>query len=433
MNTFYKLLGNVLLAAVTNNYVWFALTFWIYLETKSVLATSTIAGISLVSTAISGFWFGSIVDHNKKKFAMLISSIATLLFFSSGFLLYMTAPEGVFKDISGAWLWALVILLMFGVTVGNIRNIALPTTVTILVPEDKRDRANGMSGSVMGVAFAITSVGSGFVLAYGGLVWILVSAIALTMIVIAHLAFLSIPEEEIVHTAEKPKKIDIKGTIAVISSVPGLFGLIFFATFNNFLGGVYMSLMDAYGLSLVSVQVWGAMWGFLSFGFIVGGVYVAKKGLGNKPLKTMLMVNIVMWTVSIFFTIQPSLILLASGMFIWLCLIPLVEAAEQTVLQKVVPLERQGRVFGFAQSVEQSASPITAFMIGPIAQFIFIPFMTTGKGVELIGSWYGVGAGRGIALVFSIAGIFGLITTLLAMRSRAYKLLSERYQESPAA
>ena len=35
-----------------------------------------------------------------------------------------------------------------------------------------------------------------------------------------------------------------------------------------------MSLMDAYGLSLVSVQVWGALWGGLGLGFIVGGLYI---------------------------------------------------------------------------------------------------------------------------------------------------------------
>jgi MFS transporter, DHA3 family, multidrug efflux protein len=197
MKTFYKLLGNVLIAAVTNNYVWFALTFWVYLETNSVLATSIIAGIFLVNTAVSGFWFGSIVDHNKKKSAMLISSIATLLLFSTGFLLYITAPVGAFTDVSGVWLWALVLLLMFGVSFGNIRNIALPTTVTILVPENKRDRANGMSGTVMGVAFAITSIGSGLVLAHGGMYWVLVSAIVLTIVVIVHFAFISIPEKEI--------------------------------------------------------------------------------------------------------------------------------------------------------------------------------------------------------------------------------------------
>jgi MFS transporter, DHA3 family, multidrug efflux protein len=116
-------------------------------------------------------------------------------------------------------------------------------------------------------------------------------------------------------------------------------------------------------------------------------------------------------------------------MFIYLCLIPVVEAAEQTILQAVIPLERQGRVFGFAQSIEQAASPLTAFMIGPIAQFLFIPFMTTGTGVNLIGSWFGTGADRGIALLFTVTGIIGLIVTLTAMRSRQYQKLSANYQQ----
>jgi DHA3 family multidrug efflux protein-like MFS transporter len=129
------------------------------------------------------------------------------------------------------------------------------------------------------------------------------------------------------------------------------------------------------------------------------------------------------------FTLQASIVLLSIGMFIFLCLIPAVEAAEQTILQKVIPPERQGRVFGFAQSVEQAASPITAFLIGPIAQLIFIPFMTTGAGVELIGPWFGVGVDRGMALLFTLAGVIGLIVTLVSMRSNSYKLLSANYQQ----
>jgi MFS transporter, DHA3 family, multidrug efflux protein len=160
----------------------------------------------------------------------------------------------------------------------------------------------------------------------------------------------------------------------------------------------------------------------------VGGMVVARKGLGKNPLRTLFLANIVMWSICSFFTIQASIVLLAIGMFVWLCLIPAVEAAEQTILQKVVPPERQGRVFGFAQSLEQAASPITAFLIGPIAQLIFIPFMTTGAGVDLLGSWFGTGTDRGLALLFTVAGLIGLVVTLLAMRSYSYRTLSKNYQ-----
>jgi DHA3 family multidrug efflux protein-like MFS transporter len=241
-----------------------------------------------------------------------------------------------------------------------------------------------------------------------------------------HLWFVEVPEKGIVHIeGELPavRTIDLAGTLKVISGEPGLWAMIIFATINNFLGGVFMGLMDAYGLSLVSVEAWGLLWGFLSSGFIIGGLIIARVGLGSNPVRALLLVNVVLWIVTSLFAIQSSIVLLAVGMFIYMCLVPYIEASEQTILQKVVPYERQGRVFGFAQSVEQAASPLTAFLIGPIAQFIFIPFMTTGSGVHLIGDWFGTGSDRGIALVFILTGILGLILTMLALGSRYYRQL----------
>ena len=428
---FYAILVNSVAASVTNTVVWFAVTFWVYLETKSVIATSVMAGIYLVTVAISGFLLGSLVDRYKKKTAMMLSSLGSLLLYGLACIIYVVSPPAVFSDPASVTLWVFIILALAGAIAGNLRGIALSTLVTILIPEAQRDKANGLVGSANGVGFLIASIISGVVIGFLGMFWMLVGASGLTLLVIVHLWTITIPEPEkaVIPSEAQTDSIDIRGTIQAIQLVPGLFALIFFHTFNNFLGGVFMSLMDAYGLELVSVQVWGTLWGILSLGFIVGGLVVARRGLGKNPLRTLFLTNIILWTICIFFTIQASIVLLAVGFFVYLCLIPVVEAAEQTILQKVIPPERQGRVFGFAQSVEQAASPLTAFLIGPIAQLIFIPYMTTGAGVELIGGWFGTGTNRGLALVFIVTGLIGLIVTLLAMRSRSYKMLSALYQK----
>ena len=70
-------------------------------------------------------------------------------------------------------------------------------------------------------------------------------------------------------------------------------------------------------------------------------------------------------------------------------------------------------------------------MIGPIAQLLFIPFMTTRADVALIGDWFGTGADRGMALVFMLAGLLGLIATIIALYSRSYNTLSNHYQDIP--
>ncbi len=438
MLPFYMILGNNLVANITNFTVWFAITFWIFLETQSVFATGMIAGIYLVFTAAFGFWFGSIVDHNPKRLAMLGSSLVSILFYAAALVVLLAAPDGAMRDVASAWLWGFVLLVMLGVIAGNIRSIALPTLVTILIPADRRDRANGLVGMVTGVGFLTTSVISGFLVAYTGMVGVLAFAVALTATVFLHLLLVKIdetgqagrPATDAYSEAEGPadRRIDIAGTIRVIAGVPGLFALIFFATFNNFLGGIFMALLDAYGLSLVSVQVWGLMFGVISTAFIISGLVISRVGLGRNPLKTLLTVNLITWSVCCVFTVQPSIWLLAAGCFIWMLLGPAAEAAEHTLLQKVVPLERQGRVFGFAQSIEQSASPLTAFLIGPLTQFVVIPFMSDGgAGAAAIGGWFGTGPARGIALVFTIAGIVGLIVTILAFNSKYYRQLSATY------
>lgn len=475
VRVFYQLLINTLLVSVTNFTVWFAITFYTYLETRSVFATGVISGIFLVMTALTGIWFGSLVDAHPKKTIMQISAGVSLALYVVALVVYQVAPREEFRDPLSVWLWILIVLLMLGVIAGNIRTIALPTMVTALIEEDTRDRANGLVGTASGVSFLVTSVISGLLVALGGMFWVLIVALVVLALSIVHLGLVRVPagpttEPEppelpariVAATGDKPAtsagtaalagdtaalpvgttatsgdapnksagKVDLRGTIRVIGQVPGLPALIVFSAFNNLLGGIFMALLDAYGLSMMSVQGWGLLWGVLSTGFIVGGLLIARTGLGKNPVWLLLMVNIVCWSVTLLFPLRESVVWLAVGLYVYMLVVPYAEAAEQTILQKVVPYERQGRVFGFAQSVEQAASPLTAFLISPIAQFFFIPFMTDGAGARWIGDWFGTGAARGLALVFVLTGIAGLVATVIALRSRPYRRLSKRYVEA---
>jgi DHA3 family multidrug efflux protein-like MFS transporter len=427
MQPFHHLLINNLIANITNFTVWFALTFWIFLETQSVFATGMIAGIYLVLTGALGIWFGSLVDHHRKRNMMLASSLASLAVYSVALGAYALHPDIRAAVVPSLTLWLFVVLTMLGVIAGNIRMIALPTLVTLLVPEDRRDKANGLVGMVSGIGFLTTSAVSGFLVAWGGMVATLAFAILFSLCTALHLLFVHVDEPRATGAHDAPRRIDLAGTFALVIGIPGLFALILFSSFNNLLGGVFMALLDAYGLSLMRVEQWGLLWAVVSCAFILSGAMIARTGLGAKPVRTLLFVCLIEWVVAAVFTIQSSIPLLAIGCFIWLFVGPYAEAAEQTALQKVVPFERQGRVFGFAQSVELAASPLTAFLIAPLTQFIFVPFMTEGAGAEAIGDWYGRGPERGIAIVFTITGLLGILVTIAAFRSKSYRQISAAY------
>ncbi len=431
MRTFQLLVANTAIASITNNFLWFALTFWVYLETRSVVATAIIGGGYMLLMAISGMFFGTFVDRHRRKASMLLSSTLSLVTFAMATVVFALAPAGSLRDLGHPVFWAFSTLVLVGAIAGNLRSVALSTTVTLLVPEDRHDRANGLVGTVNGLSFAITSVFSGLAIGFLGMGPSLVIAVALTAVAAVHLLTIRIDEQAPEITENQPTVIDIPGAVRAVRGVPGLLVLLLFGTFNNFLGGVFMALMDPYGLTLMSVEVWGVLLAITSLGFIVGGVLVARRGLGSNPVRTLLLANVVMWSITIAFPLQSAILPLAIGFFLYLALAPVAEASEQTIIQRVVPLPEQGRVFGFAQTLETGASPITAFLIGPIAQFWIIPFMTDGAGAQAIGSWFGTGPERGMALVFIIAGTLGLLVTLLALRSRSYRNLSERYAAAP--
>lgn len=428
MRTFVQVLANTAVANITTSFLWFALTFWVYLETRSVLATGIIGGAYMLLVAFFAMLFGTLVDRHRKIRVMQFSSLVTLGAFIIAGALYLLQPESALLDLGGPWFWAFTGIILFGSVIENLRNIALSTTVTLLVPEERHANANGLVGTVQGLAFVVTSVFSGLAIGLLGMGWTLVIAIAMTLVALVHLLFLRIPEERPEPADdEKAPTIDVRGSIAAVRKAPGLFALILFSTLNNLIGGVYMALMDPYGLTIFSVEAWGLVLGITATGFIIGGLVIAKFGLGRNPIRTMLLVVIGMGLLGSLFTIREWWPLYALGIWIYMTLIPVVEASEQTVIQKVVPFRTQGRVFGFAAAFESAAAPVTAFLIAPIAQFWLIPYMESDAGQAAWGWLLGDGDARGIALVFLFAGLVMVVLALLAFTTKSYRLLSEEY------
>ena len=428
---FLAVLVNTLIANVTTSFLWFALTFWVYIETQSVLATGVIGGAYMLLIAFFSMIFGTIVDRYRKHTVMVISSVVSAVAFVAAGLLYLWQPESALLDIGGPWFWVFALIILCGGVIEQLRSIALSTTVTLLIPEERHANANGLVGTVQGIAFLVTSVFSGLSIGFLGMGWTLAISIAAMVLTFAHLLFIRIPEDPPQRDPNAPSALDFRGSVTAIRSAPGLFALIVFSTFNNLIGGVYMALMDPYGLTLFSAQIWGIVLAFGSTGFLIGGALVAKFGLGRKPVRTMLLIVMAMGLLGAVFKLRVWWPLNAIGIWHYMMMVPPVEAAEQTVIQKVVPYARQGRVFGMAQAMEAAAAPVTAFLIAPIAEFLIIPYMRGEQGRMQWGWLLGEGEARGIALVCLFAGLIMVVAAGLAFFTRSYRHLTELYARAP--
>lgn len=427
--TFGHALANTAVAGLVTNYLWFAVTFWVYLETRSLLATGVLGGAYMLLLAVCSMWFGSLIDRYRKLLVMRLSAWCSLTAFAIGTAMFFLMPSETLLDLTRPWFWLFTFILLAGCVVELVRGLALSTLVTLLVPVERHANANGLVGTVQGLAFIVTSVFSGISIGLLGMGPTMLIAATLTALPLLHLYLIRIDEPEIVHDPNR-SAVDFRGGMVAILGVSGLFGLVLFSTFNNLIMGVHMALLDPYGLTLFSVEMWGILFGAAGTGFILGGVLVAKFGLGKNPVRTMLQAVAVLGITGSVLALREWPWLFVGGIWIFMLLMPAIEAAEQTVIQRVVPFDKQGRVFGLAMTFEAAAAPITSFLIAPLAEFWIVPYIEQGAGRETWAWLLGEGEARGIGFIFIWSGIVVALVSLAAFLTRTYRTLVRSFQDA---
>src|ERR1041384_3062467 len=86
---FRALLVNTLVGGVTGSFGWFALIFWAYLETRSVIATAVIGAAYSLAMAFLGPAFGTFVDRNLKHTALLVAAATSTVCFGLATVLFV--------------------------------------------------------------------------------------------------------------------------------------------------------------------------------------------------------------------------------------------------------------------------------------------------------------------------------------------------------
>lgn len=97
--TFAGILINTALANVTTSYLWFALTFWVYLETRNVIATGVVGGAYMLLIALSSISFGTFVDRYRKLAIMRFAAAFTLVMFVLSGVMFLLTPGAGLLDL----------------------------------------------------------------------------------------------------------------------------------------------------------------------------------------------------------------------------------------------------------------------------------------------------------------------------------------------
>lgn len=76
----------------------------------------------------------------------------------------------------------------------------------------------------------------------------------------------------------------------------------------------------------------------------------------------------------------------------------------------------QGRVFSIRRMIAQGIAPIAMLLSGPLADNVFEPLMAEdGRLANTVGALIGTGTGRGVALMFILAGLMTMALGALGL------------------
>ena len=105
--------------------------------------------------------------------------------------------------------------------------------------------------------------------------------------------------------------------------------------------------------------------------------------------------------------------------------IPFIMAGQNTILYKRVPETMQGRVFAVRNAIQYSTIPVGILLGGILADYVFEPFMESGKGLAAwLGKLVGQGSGSGMAVMFLCTGICGFVISIISWRNREIRKLN---------
>jgi hypothetical protein len=111
--------------------------------------------------------------------------------------------------------------------------------------------------------------------------------------------------------------------------------------------------------------------------------------------------------------LRLSLLLLGIVVFLYYVGIELSDSCSQALWQSKVAPDIQGRVFALRGMISWSALPVGLLVTAPLAEYVFEPALAAGGAwASSIGRVVGVGPGRGMGLLFVLAGIFNVLVLL---------------------
>lgn len=385
----------------------FGLAIWVFQETGSVTQLALIVVASRLPMLLVSPFVGALVDRWDRRWAMILSDAGAAVGTLATMILVLTGNLEI---------WHLYLTLSFSGLFQAFQFPAYSASVSVLIPREYYARASGLVQLAGSVGRIVAPMVGAAVVVWKGLGPLFIADLATFGVAVATLAFVRFPRVE-------PSVRLGKGVMGLLREAwegmafvlerPGLLILMLSFVMVNFAFAFQGVLTLPLLLSLGSEAVAGAVMSIGAVGLTVGSLSLTVWGGPKNRILGVYVPIAAMGLGLIMMGLRPSLVLLTAGLVLIMGTHPIAGGSSQAIWQSKVPLPLQGRVFAVRQISAIASSPVAFLVAGTLADRVFEPMMVDADG--LLGTVLGTGPGRGIGLMFVLAGVAAILIVAAAL------------------
>ncbi len=419
IRTFFTIWFGQLVSLLGSQLTGFALGVWVYDQTHSVsMVAFTQVALQAPFVLLSPL-AGVLADRWNRRTAMIVSDagaglavlVAGALFLTGHLQPWMVIPINLWMAAFQTLMWP-----------------SLTAATTLLVPKEHYGRASAFTQlgealpalagpALAGTLYASIQLGRMAIIDFATYVFS----------VILMLAFVRIPNPAVTLQQARGERSLLKemrfGWDYIIAR-RGLFALLLMFMAFNFFSGVIGPLITPLILDNWDASTLGYLGTLMGVGMLAGTVIMSAWGGTRRKIFTLLGAGMLNGVFLFAAGLRASLPLLAICGFGAMFTGPFMNASSQAIWQAKVAPDVQGRVFAIRRAIAWSASLISPLLAAPLTDYLFKPAMAAGGWLApVLGPIFGVGAGRGVGVVFSLVGLLSVAVGLVSINVRHLRRL----------
>lgn len=399
LRTFYTLILTQVFSLIGSQISGFAISIWVYQQTGDATPLALVSFFFIVPQVLAAGLSGVLADRWDRRYVMILADTGQA---AGTLLLLISFASGDFQ------LWHLYAVTFLQSLFGVFQGPAFQASVTLLVPDEQRDRANAMQQVTNPLAGIIAPAVAGMLYPVIGVRGAIAIDLITFLVAVGVVFYVRIPRP--------PKTVEGQAMAGSVwrSMFDGfrylwqrqtLFWLMVFNSLINFLVGGVIVLQTPYILSRTgSETTLGLLLGIVNLGALAGGIFMGVWG-GIRPR-----IHTIMWAVILFSTflglagMAQTPVTLGITLFLFMFGLPVANASAMSMLQAKIAPDVQGRVFAALTQMSMVLLPVAFLIVGPLADNVFEPAIGQ-PGWERVAPLVGDGPGAGIGLMLLICGL----------------------------